>query len=257
MQTVSLNSEQYNDFLRCLTILKDICNDVDIQKGVIRQRIDAKTAIFQFDLNPIISDVSIPISNLKKKLDLFKSFMGQEVTITVQEKTEEEEGYYSVADQYSAIKFLFPLMEFMDNKYMPEDELNTIFNVSEDELVLENELNQIITERIKVVTSNFNTHAIQVIFNGDKASICATTQSKDQSAKIIENIDTNVSIEPSVVNLPTAAFSIEHDTPVKFQMYKDEKQPVTLNKLETKLGDIDINIFSRSNIMKIEDAGEE
>jgi hypothetical protein len=257
MQTVNLDAEQYNDFLRCLTILKDICNDVDIQKGVIRQRIDAKTAIFQFDLNPIISDISFPISNLKKKLDLFKSFTNQDVTISVQEKTESEEGYYVVADQYSAIKFLFPLMEFMDNKYMPEDELTTIFNVSEDDLILENELNQIITERIKIVTANFNTHAIQVIFNGEKAAICAATQSKDQSAKIIDNIDTNVSIEASVVNLPTAAFSIEHDTPVKFQMFKDSNQPVTLNKLETKLGDIDINIFSRSNIMSMEDSSEE
>jgi hypothetical protein len=252
MQTISLNSDQYNDFLRCLTILKDICNDVDIQKGIIRQRIDAKTAIFQFDLTPIISDTTIPISNLKKKLDLFKSFIGQEVQITVQEKTEQEEGYYTLADQYSAIKFLFPHMEFMDNKYMMEDELNVIFTVSEDDLVLESQMQQIITERIKIITSNFNIHAIQVVFNGETAGVYATTQSKDQIAKIIENIHTNVIIENSIVNLPTAIFGIEHDTPVSLKIYKDSAQPVTLNKLETKLGDIDINIFSRANIIAVE-----
>ena len=48
--TLNLDAEKYNIFLRCLTNLKEECNDIDIRGGMIRERSNDKTSIFQFDL---------------------------------------------------------------------------------------------------------------------------------------------------------------------------------------------------------------
>ena len=97
-RTINLNEEEYNDFLRCLTNLKEICNDVDIRDGVIRQRSNDLTSVFEMNLSPIINDASIPITNLKKKLDLLKTFVGQEVTIEIVEGETESESHVIVSD---------------------------------------------------------------------------------------------------------------------------------------------------------------
>ena len=84
-QTIVLETEEYNDFLRCLINLREICNDVDIRGGYIRQRSNDLTSIFEMDLTSLIGDSQIPITNLKKKLDLLKTFSGQSVTIEIEE----------------------------------------------------------------------------------------------------------------------------------------------------------------------------
>ena len=100
---LTLSAEEYNDFLRCLTNLKEECNDIDINGGIIRERSNDKTSIFQIDLNPILPDVTMSISDIKKKLDLLKVFAGQEVNI---ECNTDGNGYFIFADSFSSLKFL-------------------------------------------------------------------------------------------------------------------------------------------------------
>ena len=249
--TVNLDSEQFNDFLRCLTNLKEVCNDVDIREGVIRQRSNDLTSVFEMDLSPLLTNITLAITDLKKKLDLFKTFQNQDVSIQIVDN--EESSYFVFSDQYSSIKFISPTLDFMDNKWMSDEELQNIFNMTEDELILESDISSIITDRIRLITDNFNTQAIQIIFNGEEASIVASTQSKDQFAKFIEGITTNVVFENSSSVLSTIPFSIDHDTDVEFKMYKDPNQPVSLNNIKTTLGDIDISVYSRSAIVSDED----
>jgi len=250
--TLNLDSEQFNDFLRCLTNLKEVCNDVDIRSGVVRQRSNDLTCVFEMDLNPLLTDVTFAITDLRKKLDLLKTFQNQDVTINIVDQGSGE-SYFTFSDQYSSIKIVAPTLDFMDNKWMSEEELNNIFNMSDDELIMETDLSSIITDRIKLVTDNFNTQAIQVLFDGDKASIVAATQSRDQFAKFIEGIVTNVEFEKCSSNLSIVPFSIDHDTDVEFKMYKDPAQAVSLNKTSTTLGDIDVTVYARSAIIGDDD----
>lgn len=254
MATIEMDAENFNYFLRCITNLKEICNDIDIKNGVIRQRSNNLTSVFEMDLtylSPVLAEANIPITNLKKKLDLLKTFAGQNVVIEVVEGETESESYFTVSDDQSSIKFKFPSIEFMDNKYMTEEELENIFKLEEDNIVIDETLTGIITERIKVVTENFNTQSIQVKFDNDTASISAITQSKDQYAKFKSNIASTIDFGGKFSsNLSTIPFSIEHDGDVSFKMYKEENQNVLLNLIETKLGEIDINIFSRSALIE-------
>jgi hypothetical protein len=252
MVTVNMTAEEFGDFLRCLSNLKEVCTDADIKGGIIRQRSTDLTCIFEMDLSSLINEADIPITDLKKKLDLLKTFAGQAVTIDIDDESDDKK--YKVSDEYSAIKFNFPTEQFMDNKYMDQEELDNIFNLDEDDLILHDEITQLITERIRVISENFNTASIQINFRGESASINAATQSKDQFATFKRDINTNMVIEDSVANLSTIPFGIEHDTDVEFKMYKDPSKNITLNKISTELGAVKINIYSRSAI--IEDSDE-
>lgn len=253
-RALDLNQEEYGNFIRCLNNLKEICNDIDIREGIIRQRSNDRSCIFEFDMQNILTDVTMPISDIKKKLDLLKSFVGQEsVKIDIHREEEESESYFIVSDEYSSIKFMFPAMQFIDNSFMAQAELDGVLIVNEDELLLETVLTNLITDRIRIITDNFNSTAIQVVFNEDRATIQTQTQSKDQYATFMRDIPTNIILEPCSVNLVTMLFKMEHDTRVSFKMYKDAERPITVNKLETTVGEIEVKIFSRSSIISQED----
>ena len=251
MTTINLTEEEYNDFMRCLTILKEICNDVDIRDGIIRQRSNDLTSVFEMDLTSIINNASIPITNLKKKIDVFKTFIGQAVSIEIHEEESVGDSFFIVSDDQTSIKFLFPTLEFMDNKMITQEELDNIFKLEEENLILSNDLNNVITDRIRIVTENFNTQAIQVKFENDKATISASTQSKDQYAKFKSDIPMNIDFDGNFSsNLSTIPFGVEHDTDLDFKMYKEEDQSICLNKIKTELGSVEINIYSRSAIVE-------
>lgn len=249
--TINLSAELYNNFLRCLTNLKEICNDVDIRGGMIRQRSNDLTSVFEMDLTSIINDANMPITNMKKKLDNFKTFAGSSVTIDIVEGASESESYFSILDNESSLKIIFPAIEFMDNKLMTISELERIFNLDEEDLVLSNTLNNTITERIRIITFNFNTQAVQIKFDNDKASITTSTQAKDQFVKFKSDIPTNIDFNGKFSsNLSTIPFTIEHDEELDFKMYKVADQNVCMNVIKTKLGSVPVNIYSRSSLVE-------
>ncbi len=251
--TIALEAEQYNDFIRCLTNLKDVCNDVDIRNGFIRQRTNGNVSIFEIDISSIVQDASFAIIDLKQKLDLLKTFQGQDVTIEIEESVPGTVGSFTFSDQFSTLRIVLPTPEFVDNKFMSEEELRSIFNSSDEDLIFEYDIPQMITERVSVITTSFNVKSIKVDFDGETAKISSTTQSKDQLATFASGLETNMVMEKSSAYISVIPFSIEHDNDIEFKMYKDPNQDVTLNNFSTELGDIDINIFTRASIIRDED----
>jgi hypothetical protein len=254
---LELNKSNYNDFIRCLQNLKDICNDVQIDDGIIRQRNNENTAIFEFDMSAILSDVSLTLTDIKQKLDLLKTFQDtQDVNIYVAEPEDEEKegpGFFEFSDTFSSIRCMAPNAKYVDNKFITLEELTSISSFDENDLILERELSNIITNRMRVVSTNFNVKSIRIDFQGETASITAATQAKSESAKFITGIPINeMIIQNSFSNIPVVPFCIDHDTAIEFKMFK-EKDPssgnTVTNKISTTLGQVDIKIFSRSSIL--------
>jgi hypothetical protein len=254
MTRIELDAEDFNSLLRCMTNLRDHCNDVDIRGGFVRQRSNDVTSVFEFDLTSIIGDISLPISDLKQKLDLLKIFAGQDVEIEVEEGEDESSSFFTISDEMSSIKFMFPTLQFMDNKFMTNQELESIFNLDDDDLFLSTEMTKVITDRIRVISENFNIKAIQVKFDEDKASVVCSTQSKDQFATFTKDIPITIEFEEKYLsNLGTVPFCIDHDTPLNFKMFKVSEQDISYNKFETELGSVEIKIYSRSSLVSDEE----
>jgi len=248
--TLNLNVAEYNDFLRCLMNLKEVCNDVEFRDGVIRQRSNDKTTVFEVDMTPITPGLTMALSDTKRKLEVLKTFTGQDVTIQV---VDGDPGHFIFSDSFTAITFMAPSLQYLDNKFMTHEELENIFLMNEDDLILEHDLSSMITERIRLITHNFSTDAIQITFEGETASIKTATQAKDQLADVVTGITTNVVLDGCSALISTVPFSVDHDTDVEFKMFKDPNQDISLNQFSTNLGDINFKIFTRSSIVRDEE----
>jgi hypothetical protein len=252
---VQMEASKYNNFLKCVTSLKDFCNDVDIRNGFIRQRSNDRVSAFEVDLTEVIdSNANMIICDARKKLNLLNLFFGQDVTVEI---TEGANGFYTLSDQYTSIKFLTPTSVFVDNQYIEQAELERIFTASEEDLILHYDISSIISDRIKITTQNFNTLTLQIHFNGERASMNCATQSKDQFAKFVDDLNLNINVEGGFTNLTTIPFNIEHDGDIEMKIYRDPNNDrIVLNKFSTKLGDIPITIYSRSAIINEDDDQE-
>jgi hypothetical protein len=248
---VEMNSEKYGHFLRLITLLSENCNDLEMRNGIIRQRTNGNFSVFEIDATPVVEDLNIAISNLKMKLPLFNTFSGQDVSIEVNSV-----GDAIFKDEMSSLKIIHPAMEFLQNKYLDEEERDSIFNFDDDNMIMSCEVNSTVTERIKTITKTFNVDSIQVQFDGDTASLNSSTQARDQFAKFKDGIITNMEIENAYANVIAIPFKIEHDNDIDFKMFRDGSQNVVVNKFTTALGEMDIKIFSRSPLIFEEEEDE-
>jgi hypothetical protein len=242
--SVSLDATRYDEFLRCLFILKDICNDVDIRNGFIRQRTNDIATIFEIDLTSIISNMNLPISELKNKLDILKCFSGGEVSI----QTDDES--YIISDQYSLIKIKNPILEFMDNKFITQEELSRVISPNQDDLILSTQISKMISDRMRIISSSFHINSIQTVFNGELASISCSTQSKDNYAKFVNDIVSNKELNHTS-NLVITPFVIDHDGDITFEMF-DSGNNVVINTFATTVGSINLNLYTRASMVENE-----
>lgn len=248
MRQLNLDSTKFEMFLRCLSLMKDICNDVDIRGGKIRQRSNDHSVIFEMDLTPLISDMNIPITKLKEKLDLFKCFVGNDVDVT-------DDDVYSLADQISVISFKRPLLTLIDNQFISDDEFANLFTLEENDVILSYNIPTMVSDRMRTVTQGFNVNNVVVVFEDGKASITAKTISKDQFAKFVGDI--TVEDERNCTsNLIVTPFIIDHDGDISFSMY-EVRSGQSINKFSTTIGDISVNVYGRSSLIETEESGEE
>lgn len=241
---VNLDTTKYDEFLRVLLILKDICNDVDIREGFIRQRTNDNATVFEIDLTSIISNMNLPISELKNKLDVFKCFSGGEVSISTLDDC------FTIADQYSMLKIKNPILEFMDNKFISQEELSRVISPNQDDLILSTQISKKISDRMRIIASSFHINSVQTIFNGETASISCSTQSKDNFAKFLNDIVSNKELNHSA-NLVITPFVIDHDGDINFEMF-DSGNNVVVNCFSTTIGSVNLNLYTRASMVENE-----
>lgn len=239
--TVVLDSSKFSDFIRVLSIFKDLCNDVSINNGIIRQKSNDNVSIFEVDLTPMIGEISLPISNLKQKLDILKSFVGQEVTIYSNDIS------FKFSDNFSHLNFKNPALEFMDNKFITEEEINNVLSMEEEFLMLDTSITKMISERIKIISSGFNVNSLMISFNNGTSNILAMTQSKDQTASFMKDIIAEYA-GTCYTHLTVIPFIIDHDNDMNLKVYENENSRA-LNKFSTTISDINVTVFCRSQIV--------
>jgi len=249
--TVVLTSDLYEEFFNCIGNLKDICTDVIIKEGIIRQRTDDKNSIFEMDLNDLFgAPLNMPIAYIKQRFDLFKMFLGQEISIKIHEGETVGESWYEISDSISRITFDFPTEGYMQNEFVTEEDLAAIVTCGEDDLILETQIQKTITERIKTVTTNFQAHFVKMDFIGDTMSLGAIDPAKTNRVFFLENLTIDMEFdEPYFANMTRIPFLINHDTAYNFQMYKQPDEMITQNKIATSIGTVPINIYCKSQIL--------
>jgi len=238
----TIHSNDFLNLLRCLSLLKCICANVDIKGGILRQKSNDEYSIIEMDLTSLVSDCNILIPDIKGKLPILKELAKQDVKIT------SIDNHIIFSGERSTIKFNNPPLDFLDNKFIPDQEMTHIFTLREEDVVLEYPINQEASNLMKVISGQFKIVSFQVLFEGDTASIVATTTSKDQYSRIENGIPIKTPLK-GFSNVVAEPFFLDHDGEILFKMYKVE-DAVCVNKFKTLVGKITVVVYGRSQLVE-------
>jgi hypothetical protein len=237
---ITLEAKDFANFLRCLSVVKDICNDADIRGGILRQRTTDKANIVEMDLTPLISNWDIPISDLKSKLTLLKGLSKQKVQLTITD----DEIYFS--GKRPTIRFKKPT--YMDNTFMSSEEFSNLFTLREEDVVLEHVVTKDVSNFMKATVSQFNIVSFQIYFDGNVASITASTSSKEQYSEIEYGIPTKKPLK-CYSNVVVTPFLLDRDGGMLFKMYNIQ-ETICINKSTSSIGKVPVDVYTRSQLME-------
>jgi hypothetical protein len=238
----TIHSNDFSNLLRCLSLLKGVCADVDIRKGILRQRSDDRANIFEMDLTPLVSECDIVLSKLKSRLPLLKELTKQEVKIT----STENDIFFS--GERSTFKFNKPPLDFLDNKFIPDQEISKMFTLREEDVILEYSIKKETSKLMKTISNQFNIVSLQVSFERNSASIIATTTDRSQYSRIACGIPIKAPVK-CFSNLVVTPFIIDHDGDILLKMY-NVQDSVCVNKFKTLVGKITVTVYGRSQLIE-------
>jgi hypothetical protein len=245
---VTVHPKDFSNFLRSLALLTDICNDVQIQAGVLRQKSNYPANIFEMDLSPLIANADITISNFKQKLPMLKQLSQQgEVKIVTTDDN------LCFLGKRSTLKFDNPRIDYLDNKFMPDEEFRNLFTLSDEILIVQYAFEKDTCQLMKVTSKQLNIVSFQMLFQGNTAEISATTTSKDQYSRIESGIPVKKPLQ-GYSNLVTTPFLIDHDDEILLRMYNIHDD-IFINKFLMMVGKVHVNVYCRSQLLE-EDQNE-
>jgi hypothetical protein len=251
MTSITIGKDEFIEFLRALTALKDICTDITIEKGMIRQRIDSRESFFQMDLRHILGDCSIPISHLKLKLDLLKTFFSEEVILSIND----DNTFYSFEDAVSRYSFKWTDTKMMseNSRYINDDELGKLIGKYED-IILETTIDKKVSDRIKLASQLFSVRNVTLEFSERFAKLKSEHQNKEQNAifmkDIVSLLDGDAFITLSIIPL-----TVDHDGPMTFEVaaQKINNKIQVLQTVDMKMNNTEITFYGASILKTDED----
>jgi len=244
MSVTNLTSDQFESVYSALNLVKEHALDCDISGGLVRQMVDKRDAVFEIFLTDCIGELDLPLITIKQKLELLKMFVGSEVTI------ESTDTNFSIVDSYSKFVFVKPTMNYINIPFMGEEDFAERFNFARSTLLVDTPISEKITERMRIIATNFNCLVFFIEFSGETCKIFAKAESGDQSIDIIRDIPLNEAIDESICNISTTQLIVEHDGELQLQLYHDSETDIILNKTQGIIKSIPYNIYSRTKFLE-------
>jgi len=239
----TLSQEEFSSLIKVLSVLQEECSDCDIRKGLVRQQTNSRTSVFYINLSTLLHEQNIPIVVLKQKLELFKCFEGSEVRFSIGNDS------YVISDSYSSLKMDFAVLEYMDNKFITQDEFEKKTSLPDENLLLSISVSKLICERIKNISKVFNTNIVVLDFVGETANLVSRSSSKENYAKFLTEIPLNKNMTNIAGNLPLTPFLIDADGDIQLDVYAVRADRIITRNIMA-IDAIDIEVFSRAQLGK-------
>lgn len=227
-----------------LSNFKDFCQDISIIEGMMRQRNNDRSVMFELNLVPLFGDATIFITGVKDKIELFKMFQHQD-TISVNV----EDNAYVISDGYSALKIMMPSKEFVGNEFIKEEVLSKIVDLNDDNLMADYDINRTLLNRIRTASNSFGVSMVALLFGEKNMSIVASTKSRDQEMRIVKDIDTIINFEKNKINVSIVPFCIDYESDLNMMLYVNRESRIATLMFSSRVGGIDIKIWSRSDVI--------
>ena len=185
---LTLNEKQWQSFCKILQGLSRQCFDADIIDGVIRQRANDTSAIFEVDITSMLDSSSFPIPSIKDHLALLKDLAGQ-VTI--------ERGQNKVIFFDAVSPYTLPVAnrKYLDNKFMSEQELDSILQSHPQRTtpLIRYIIEKTNLKRIRMALATFHAKSYKVVLDNNFAFLSlkqgdAKSKGSNVSMEVIKNI---------------------------------------------------------------------
>lgn len=244
--TVTINQKQWKFFCKTLRGLARQCNDVDINQGIIRQRSNDSSAIFEVDLRPVVGGLTLTITNFKEKLKLLKAFTGG-VTI---EPGQNEVVFSDGVTPYSIVN---PDINYLDNKFMSQQELEPLFPsvFQKTSLLIRNRIEKKMLKRIRTALSKLHRDTYEVVFAQRSATLRIEEKTggagnPSTAMDVIRNIPL---FEPTTgyAHLPPLPFtSFDCDGDMGWELYRVNNR--LFSKIYGRIGEVNATTYTRAEL---------
>lgn len=243
---VTLNKKQWQSFCKILQGLARQCYDADIIDGVIRQRANDTSAIFEVNMTSMLDSLTFPICPIKDNLGLLKDLVGP-VTI--------ERGQNKVvfSDDLSCYNMPPANKNHLDNKFMSEQELDPILqsHAQRTTPLIIHTIEKTNLKRIHMALATFHAKSYKVVFESRTAFLCleqgdTTSKGSRLSMELIRNLPLSKPITGHMY-LPASPYnSFDYDGNIVWEIYKTENW--ILSKHYWSIGDVTALIYTRGKI---------
>ena len=237
----TVHSKDFSNLLRCLSLLDGICANVDIKGGILRQKSDDEYSIIEMDLTSLVSDCDILIPDIKGKLPILNVLSKQEIKIS------SSESRVSFSGNRSTLQFADSHPDSHHHGFISNEEIDKIFTLREENLVLEHSIDKETLNLIKIMSSQFNLLGFQIFFEGNTASIIATATDRSQHFRIAHGIPVKAHMN-CFSSVLARDLLIDHDGDILLRIYK-VKETVCINQFNALIGKVMVRVYGISKLI--------
>lgn len=246
---IELPSENFSKFTSILNIVSKMCTDLTIKDGVICQSSDRRSSILNIDINDILGESTVLISGVSSKADLLEPFRRQSVDMYL----EITGNHYSFNDNLSRLEFTKPIEEYLNNKFISQEELQSKLMVDKTGNIFEYQISKFLIERLTALQRGLAASTIRFEFSGNKVDIVVSASDNPSSTAVgklvtVENINREVD---GICVFPIQPFLLGGDHVNVEGIFRGDGENILL-KLNTDINEISINIWCIAKLVKCE-----
>lgn len=251
--SIELPNEEFSKFTSILGIVSKMCTDLTIKDGIICQSSDRRSSILSIDINTIIGESTVLISGVSSKVDLLEPFRKQGVDMQL----DITNSYYSFKDSLSKLEFTKPIEEYLNNKFISSNELQSKLMVDDNGYIFEYQISKFLIERLVALQRGLSASTIRFEFAGNKVDIVVSASDNPSTTTIgklvtIEDINKDVK---GICVFPIQPFLLGGDQVNVEGIFRRDGENILL-KLNTDVNEIPVNIWCIAKLIEPDDGDE-
>lgn len=246
---LSVSRDDFSKLLTLLKIFENNCNDCDIQGGLMRCRTNDRQAIISMDLSSILESNSLQFSLMKQKIILLKAFEIND-TIQMEDKTisiESNESNYEIKDPISKIIFRKPIQQYIDNKYVNDEDFGRMIRCQEENLIFSYDISHYLKKRISNVVQGFQTDILKCQIVENNGNLTASTKNFEESCVFVKDIVMNRELPDSEFKMIALPFMLDIASDMKLSVYYVTND-VNLCKFDQSYYGIPITLYTQVKV---------
>ena len=250
--TTEFQTETFSKFSSIMNLVSKICTDMTIKSGVICQYSDRRHAILDIDIRDLLGDMTLYLSGITSKVDLLEPFKKQGVSVKL-EVTEPgtTSGFYIFKDDYSKIEFQKPFEGYLNNKFIPQEDLQSRLSLDVEGRIFEYQVSKFLLERLTALQKGLGASIIKLEFKDGKAHFIVTAGDKTSTITTIGRLMTIDNLERDIEGtcvFPIQPFLMGGDNVIIEGFFRGSGDTIIL-KLSSTMEDVPVNIWCIAHLI--------